>query len=304
MVPDAYQRLHTDGNIIDLHICPVHSVPRAIQAKIIQLHELFTPSCVSTVEINASDLRHPGTSVKPIKAILNLYDRRFATKLRKDEKVEPLSEATEQAFVAIVKNGEAAGFIRKYAMTISTSKSPKRAAYDILKVLQGKQIPRLYSAVSLPLDFGSSSRYVEQDIDLSSISGTLLEYIPGPTLSTMTEVVPRQIWHGTVDQAVDIVRTYSNLGIMNKDVQCSNFVINGAVPDGDEHRVVVLDFELCELRGDEQFEEEWGRAKWSQDEEGAVGAVMKTRLAKLGFELDMQSGKKMGIDAVADIAVL
>lgn len=171
--------------------------------------------------------------------------------------------------------------------------STETKAYDILKVLQGKQIPRLYSAVSLPLDFGSSSRYVEQDIDLSSISGTLLEYIPGPTLSTMTEVVPRQIWHGTVDQAVDIVRTYSNLGIMNKDVQCSNFVINGAVPDGDEHRVVVLDFELCELRGDEQFEEEWGRAKWSQDEEGAVGAVMKTRLAKLGFELEYVPSKSM-----------
>lgn len=48
----------------------------------------------------------------------------------------------------------------------------------------------------------------------------------------------------------------------------------------------MLDFALCEFKEPEQSEADWGRAKWNEDEEGAIGAVMRTRLAKLDFQLE------------------
>ncbi|EME79971.1 uncharacterized protein MYCFIDRAFT_176973 [Pseudocercospora fijiensis CIRAD86] len=47
-----------------------------------------------------------------------------------------------------------------------------------------------------------------------------------------------------------------------------------SVPDGDEHRVVMLDFALCRFRKPEESDAEWGRAQWRPDEEGAIGAVV------------------------------
>ncbi|CAK1367092.1 unnamed protein product [Cercospora beticola] len=154
-----------------------------------------------------------------------------------------------------------------------------------MKTLQGKQIPRLYSAVSLPLEQSNLGEPLEQDSDLLSIPGISLEYIPGPTLSTMTDVIPRQSWQRIVEQAVQNVRAYSSLGFLNSDVRPSNFVVNEQVPDGHERRVVMLDFAVCEFREDDQSDEEWGRLKWREDEENAVGCVMEGILERLGFDL-------------------
>ncbi|KAM3422420.1 hypothetical protein BST61_g2771 [Cercospora zeina] len=217
MVTSGYQSLHTVGTIITLRSKTPDNVPRTIQAKIIHLHEPFTLSCVATVEINASDLDLTNPPVNPITAILKLYDRRFATQLRKDERIEPWSQAIEQAYIDTVKNGEAAEFIRKLCdddidfeepdegwsaaeneaylhNMCSELFSTETKAYEILRALQGKQVPRLYSTVSLSLDSGELEESCEQAKHLSSISGILLEYIPGPTLSNMTEVIPQESW--------------------------------------------------------------------------------------------------------------
>ena len=47
----------------------------------------------------------------------------------------------------------------------------------------------------------------------------------------------------------------------------------------------MIDFAQCRFRGEDESDLKWGRAKWSQDEEGAIGAVMKARLKKFGFNL-------------------
>ena len=152
-------------------------------------------------------------------------------------------------------------------------------AYDILRSFQGKQIAKLYSTAPISINTD-----VPEEA-LLTINGLLLEYVPGPTLGDIVKSTPREKWQSIVDKAVNIVRDYSRLGILNKDVRCSNFIINEAVSDDDQHRVVMLDFALCNFREPEQSEAEWGAAKWSQDEEGAVGAVMRTRLEKVGFDL-------------------
>lgn len=58
------------------------------------------------------------------------------------------------------------------------------------------------------------------------------------------------------------------------------------VPCGEKrYRVFMIDLAQCTLRREDESDMDWGRAKWTQDEEGAVGFVMKRRLGKLGFEL-------------------
>ncbi|KND90465.1 hypothetical protein TOPH_05002 [Tolypocladium ophioglossoides CBS 100239] len=47
----------------------------------------------------------------------------------------------------------------------------------------------------------------------------------------------------------------------------------------------MVDLAQCRLRGADESDWELGRAKWRQDEEGAVGYVMRHRLQKVGFDL-------------------
>ena len=317
------RKSYAAGDILSLRTNSLDNAPRTIQAKIIQLYEPFTLSCVATVEINASDLGITDSPIEPAKAILKLYDRRFASQLRKESKIEPWTAATEQAYIDMIKNGEAAELIRKLNDDSIDFEEPEEGwsaaeneaylhykcsylfsaetkAYDIMKTLQGKQIPRLYSAGSVYLEQRKSTESREQDNDLLSIPGILLEYIPGPTLSTMTDVIPRQSWQRIVEQAVEIVRAYSSLGFLNRDVRCSNFVVNEAVPDGHERRVVMIDFAVCEFREDDQSDEEWGRMKWSEDEENAVGCVMQMRLERVGFDLEYERSSQWHMYAMGE----
>ncbi|CAK1367093.1 unnamed protein product [Cercospora beticola] len=113
MATDTHQKSYAVGDILSLHTNSLDNAPRTLQAKIIQLYEPFTLSCVATVEINASDLGITDSPIEPAKAILKLYDRRFASQLRKESKIEPWTAATEEAYIDIIKNGEAAEFVRK-----------------------------------------------------------------------------------------------------------------------------------------------------------------------------------------------
>ncbi|KAK4496493.1 hypothetical protein PRZ48_012473 [Zasmidium cellare] len=304
---EAMVDFYDEGKVLSLNITSQEQdVTRTVTAKILELRQPFTLSCVMIVEVISADLN----DLEPqSKAVLKLYDRRFAAQLRKDEGVPPWSESAEEAFLELVRSGEAATFVHKLRNEddfeepdegwspgeneaylhdmCSDLFATETRAYDVLKELQGKAIPKLYSAVSLPLDTGTHGVVSEAgEEEFFAISGILIEYISGPTVSDMADVIPQQSWQIIVNQAVQIVRRYSRLGILNKDVRCSNFVVNQSVPDGDEHRVVMLDFALCEFKEPEQSEVDWGRAKWNQDEEGAIGAVMRTRLAKLGFQLE------------------
>ncbi|KAF7188220.1 hypothetical protein HII31_10505 [Pseudocercospora fuligena] len=288
-------------NIVDLDLISDEDTTRKIPVKIVDIHRPFTLSCVLTVEISGQDIGHDQPVVQ---AILKLYDRRFAEQLRKDERIGPWTEEIESAFSELVRGGNAAEFVRKLREEDDFEEpdegwSPAEneaylhnecselfltevKAYTVLQTFQGKQIPKLYSAVTLRTAEAGES---DQEKFLS-INGVLIEYISGPTISNMTESVPRGSWQSIVDQAVQIVRSYSQLGILNKDIRPTNFIVNDAVPDGDDHRVVMLDLALCRFRKPEESEAEWGREKWCEDEEGAIGRVMQTRFAKVGFELN------------------
>lgn len=56
----------------------------------------------------------------------------------------------------------------------------------------------------------------------------------------------------------------------------------------DKYRVVMLDFAHCTFREPEETDKQWGRKKWNQDEEGAIGLVMRHRLKKLDYDFPFE----------------
>lgn len=270
-----------------------------IECKILKYYQPSTLSCVMEVEIDtsSSQRRH---------FVLKSYDHRFATQLRKDEKVEPFSPVHESAYWDYVKSGGASKFlawlyddeslageefkqpwdkgqdeIHLYATCLDMYES-ECTIYDRLKDLQGNNIPRFFARVRLPL--ASPPLTDTLPAEFCAIKGILLELIDGFTLSEMIDQAPKEAWQGICDQAIRVIEACNDHEILNEDVRPSNVMVTRLQPD-DAYRVVVLDFAQCRLREPEESIEEWGRAKWTQDEVGAIGAVMKHRLEKIGFEL-------------------
>ena len=54
----------------------------------------------------------------------------------------------------------------------------------------------------------------------------------------------------------------------------------------------MIDFGLARLRGWNESDRDWAKAKLNKDEEGAVGLVMKKRLAREGFELQFENSDR------------
>ncbi|TGO45749.1 hypothetical protein BCON_0368g00010 [Botryotinia convoluta] len=59
-------------------------------------------------------------------------------------------------------------------------------------------------------------------------------------------------------------------------------------PTQGKYRVIMLDFAQCTFREPEETDKQWGRKKWNQDEEGAIGLVMRHRLKKLDYNFPFE----------------
>ncbi|UZP44986.1 hypothetical protein NXS19_012798 [Fusarium pseudograminearum] len=88
-------------------------------------------------------------------------------------------------------------------------------------------------------------------------------------------------WQDIFDQAIKIVDILGDHNILNKDVRLENFMV---VPRPNKYQVFMIDFGLCRFRGDDESDEEWGRDKWMEDEDGYVGQILGRDFRKIGFE--------------------
>ena len=262
------------------------------------------------------DVLQPVTG--PVRAILKLYDRRFAAQLRKDQTNDPWTTDRESAYIDFVRSGRAQDFLDKlrndddfeepeegwdiaenetylHDLCIDMFKT-ETTVYTKLRSYQGTRIPRLFAPVTLrikPLHLENGVDSAPPDSELFQVHGILLELIPGFTLAQLDEdKAPRTSWQAIVDQAIQTVHILSDHNILNGDIRTSNILIT---PDADAqggYRVIMIDFAQCRFRGEDESDLKWGRAKWSQDEEGAIGLVMKARLKKIGFNLKYEGSMR------------
>lgn len=251
------------------------------------------------------------SELKPEFGVLKIYDRRFAAQLRADNKIEPWTPAHEMVLGTFVQSGEAQKFLDSLrnnddfeepedGWNVAENETylldqclnlynMETSVYKKLQDQQGKSIPQLRGQYSLILDTHTHTTESETSDDLSSVKGILLEHIPGFTLSDLATDAPQEAWQSILDRTIQIVHILSDSGILNQDVRTSNVLVTRGA---NEYRVVMIDFALCRFRDEYGSEDEWGRAKWSQDEEGAIGMVVQSRMAKLGHRLEYQRSMK------------
>ena len=261
-------------------------------------------SCVMEVKLLNQNTR----------AVLKLYDRRFALQLRSQNNIKPPTPATEIVFCDFVKSGDASEFLNQLrndddfhepeegwniaqnetylydlCLDMFTAES---MVYDKLKALQGSELPYLLAQVQLPLSSSQEIMSTFAAENLFEIKGILLEFIDGHNLSQIANV-PREDWGEVCEEAVRVVRLLDDFSIRNTDVRPSNIMVSRSSaseknPEKNSekekkkknYRVVMLDFGQCVARQPEESDAEWGRKKWCQDEEGAIGLVMRHRLKR------------------------
>jgi hypothetical protein len=266
----------------------------------------------------------PGSAVGStniwVRAVLKVYDRRFAAGLRKNECSEPLTPEVDKAFTAFICSDEAVAFARWWCEDFEGEDMSAFAnedwtdvqdelhlhlkcvenwenelkAYRHLKELQGRQIPTLYGAATVvcqdPMPITSLPHAAEifPHGSLSSVPALLMEHIHGPTFDDMVAEVPRHCWKLLVDESRAVVRAYEQIGFCNHDVRPRNFIASPCPIVGWANpRAVMLDLALSEIR-DKETDEEWGLRKHQEDEECCMCVYMQRYLREAGFEYEFE----------------
>lgn len=280
-----------------------------VMVKIQKSQPQWTLSCGMIVDVLGS----PGTNgVNGNSAaqtvFLKLYDWRFATQLRDEGVTEPWTEELGNEYAKMVMRDEVNDFFKKLsdedfyeetdegwddgqneaslAHEMLTMYRAETSVYERLSDIQGQMVPQFLGAVEIDITPDGITPN-EQQRQHFQIKGILLEYIPGFSLSDLVSNVPPEACQGIVDQAIRVVHALSDRDVLNQDVRPTNFIVSRSGGNGQamEFRIVMIDFGQSRLRREDESDPEWGRVKWQQDEEGAVGLVMQHRLKKVGIEI-------------------
>ncbi|CAE6479671.1 unnamed protein product [Rhizoctonia solani] len=268
------------GATFSLQISPPQGEPFVAEAKVVHVYAHFTRSSVMKVALTPEST---GTTL-PDEAILKVYDRRFANGIRKEYDLEPPTYEAEAQYAeylrsdnvpqTVAQNYEQADQLpddapelvklaeQLVAVHSKLCFESEKTTYNALSSLQGKHIPMFYG----------TTRFLDASLPGldTTVPGVLVEYIPGTSLF---QVDPSSIDLDAVcSGAVNIVDQYSDLNVLNRDVRLQIFIVR---PSGLE--VVMIDFGHCRLRSEDEDDQVWGETKVYQDEEGAVGYVVRNR---------------------------
>ncbi|TIA53106.1 hypothetical protein D6C77_08253 [Aureobasidium pullulans] len=174
----------------------------------------------------------------------------------------------------------------------------EKKAYEQMAKLQGKDVPKLFGEVLLDHTFigveeggqdgmdldqtkedaeSISSSDEDSDPRIVSIPGILIQHIKGFHLTDLHEHLPRDNWQSTVDSAIKTLNHIQECGILNRDLNTRNFIVDSLTRD-----VMMIDFGIISFREDVQDDREWDELQAAEDEEGAVGLLMKTYLKERG----------------------
>ena len=163
--------------------------------------------------------------------------------------------------------------------------------------VQGKSIPFVYGTVRLRI--GDGNRGIGDRVG-NYVNGLIMEYIqPSFTLRDIPENVPDTgMWQELGEVAVKLVQGVGDYGILHEDVRLDNILVvpvkegyyeeredeedsNNGLDNSRKLRffkAVMIDFGLARARREDEADEDWKKARYFRDEEGAVGYVLENFL--------------------------
>ena len=149
-------------------------------------------------------------------------------------------------------------------------------AYQKMTALQGHCVPSLLAHVSMSLAPPGLDCLDHDHEGYFKIPGILLQYIEGYNLSTeLASETPREVWEKTVQRAVDAVKMMNSCGVINRDCQPRNVVVQRTTL-----QPFLIDFGQCNFREDYGSDDEFAYWVNSTDSQGAIGVVMAQKLKK------------------------
>lgn len=263
-------------------------------AKIVKVFEPFTLSCVMVIQLDAPSLKG--------EFVLKLYDRRFSTQLRDDWKF-PWTPNLESEYHEFVNSGCVKGFfdfcddgysedwwwgdsyprMSKWSKpqfegylqyTCRRTNRIEREAYDTIRDLQGKHVPRLFAEPWLQLS--------EEPNEYLDCPGILLEYIKGYELTDILDNAPEKDWQYICDEAIQIIQLICMRGVLNKDIKTRSFTIHQD-SDMKKPKLYMMDFGQCIFRHQLESVADFREMQANENEEGGIGFSMQDFLQG-GFE--------------------
>ncbi|GKU07626.1 unnamed protein product [Fusarium langsethiae] len=260
---------------------------KTIQVKINRQQLSYTCSSGSVVEEVSDFLDKPEGNNQ----FLKMFDRRAAEDLRDEWGAPPWSENIEKEYNATLdyvdENGSGWDEAEDEAFMEDMQRrlyEAEVATYDRLKEYQGKCIPQLLATVKLDTSPPNVALSAQQR-ELHRQKGIILEYLHGFTLRDMIEKAPESAWQDIVDQCLKVVDIFGDHDILNKDVRLDNFMI---VPRRDKYQVFMIDFGQCRFRREGESDADWGRLKYSYDEEGFVRLMMNSHARRVDAAHDRE----------------
>lgn len=259
-------------------------------AKIVEVFSPFTLSCVIVVHLDTPDLKG--------EYALKLYDRRFSKQLRSDEKAVPWTPKLESKYREFVNSGCTTGFFDfcaagyrendawglEYENRSKWSKTQHEAnlqflcrgiyhtekqAYEIMRDLQGKHVPRVFAYPWLQLS-NSANAHLDSP-------GILMEYVQGYPLTDIEDNAPKEDWQYICDEAIQIIQLICVRGVLNHDIKPRSFKVYQN-PDMKMPKLCMMDFGQCTFRRKEESTRVFREMQALEDEEGAIGYIMEGKL--------------------------
>ncbi|KJA27002.1 hypothetical protein HYPSUDRAFT_132004 [Hypholoma sublateritium FD-334 SS-4] len=278
---------YRDGSIIKLDYCPEdpeESEPDTNNA---------VEHTKKPIPLSLKVVRTLATTFSCSQMILKLCDRRFSRGLRDDYEATEWTPDIEAAYVAFqnlpddqrpeirltrrVSNehwpaGHREAYLQKWCDKLYAQ---ELEVYRNLADVQGEKIPILYGTVSVR-DKTRRSQKIEQ------VQGLLMEYKnPSFPLRDIPERIPnRDLWHDIGKASVKLVQEIGDMGVLNRDIRLDNILVLELEGEMESFKVFMIDFGIARTQGENETDEEFRKARRSQDEEGAIGYVLEQYLMR------------------------
>ena len=275
---------YREGSIIELMVTNSVSISTPtsskIRARVVKLFQPVTISPVMLVEVEGV--------CKTM--VLKLFDRRCSPGLR-SHVPRDWNEDVEDEYKSFVESGEADGFQTdygahcRYGQPIWSAAQDEKLlydecqelyasevkAYESLRCIQGKNIPKLFATVTLQYDSSSNNEYQHY----FEAPGILMEYIQGINLMDICDHLDSSLWVNIVESAMSLVRRMGELNFINYDLHPSHVIVREVNDQNELHyEPVMIDFALSRIRREDESDESWYEAKFNWDEENIIGQIM------------------------------
>lgn len=253
---------------------------RPVEAKVTKVFAPFTQSCTVLVSIESDTPELNG------EFILRLIDRRYATQLRRDQRVPPWTPEIESQYRQFILNGgiiefldmidsvdgelegdldevQNEAFISNMARDLVDNEVD---AYKTLEDLQGKRVPRFFGSVKI----ASSPDRPYAVSEYTDARGLLIEYVQGFPLDDLVIRASKKTWKTIGGKVMGTLRAVRARGIVNLNANARSFIVS---PKGSDVRMI--NFSQCRFREQYETEEEWSRVQRGSEDEEIIGRVLE-----------------------------